>query len=75
MLLSETKVNDKTIVKRIVSNRDIARRFLDIGLTPGTVVETLFENISKNLCAYRIRGAVVSIRKSDSKDIIVAYDE
>lgn len=50
----------------------IRRRLLDIGLTEGTYVKCLFKSPFGDPTAYKIRGAVIALRKEDSKKIIIA---
>ena len=71
MKLSNLKISDKCIVKSVRSSDNIKRRLLDIGLTPGTMVEVVLENPGRNLKAYMIRGSLIAIRNSDSKDVLV----
>lgn len=44
---------------------------MDIGLTPGTIIERVLENFSGNLSAYMIRGALIAIRNEDASEIVV----
>ncbi len=69
--LENTKVGQKVRVKKVISNSSIKRRLLDIGLTPGTIIERVLENFSGNLVAYMIRGALIAIRNEDASEIIV----
>jgi len=71
MSLSDINVGDKVIIKKINSKENIKRRLLDIGLIEGTKVECVLKSIFKDPLAYLIRGAVIAIRKEDSKDILV----
>ena len=71
MSLSDINVGDKAIIKQINSKENIKRRLLDIGLIEGTYVECVLKSIFKDPLAYLIRGAVIAIRKEDSKDILV----
>ena len=50
------------------------RRFLDLGLVPGTVVKPEFRSPSRDPTAYRIRGAVVALRKAQADLIQVRRD-
>ncbi len=69
--LENTKIGQKVRVKKVISNSSIKRRLLDIGLTPGTIIERVLENFSGNLVAYMIRGALIAIRNEDASEIIV----
>lgn len=58
-------------VKKVLSDGSIKRRLLDIGLTPGTVVEAHLKNPGGNLVAYMIRGALIAIRDDDARKVLV----
>jgi len=47
------------------------RRLLDIGLVEGTEVECLGRSPGGDPSAYLIRGAVIALRASDARDILV----
>lgn len=68
------KVGEVGIVK-IISNEEIKRRFLDIGLTVGTKVECLIESPFHNPKAYLIKGASIAIRLGDAKNVLVEVVE
>lgn len=69
--LENTRIGQKVRVKKVISNSSIKRRLLDIGLTPGTIIERVLENFSGNLVAYMIRGALIAIRNEDASEIVV----
>ena len=69
--LSEVKLGSSCIIKKINLEGSIKRRLLDIGLIEGTKVENVLESPFKDPTAFLIRGAVVAIRKDDSKNIMV----
>ena len=45
------------------------RRLLDLGLLPGTVVEAKMASPSGDPVAYRVRGAVIALRRSQADQI------
>ncbi len=47
------------------------RRFLDLGLVPGTTIESLQKSPSGNPIAYLIRGTVIALRNGDANKILV----
>jgi ferrous iron transport protein A len=47
------------------------RRFLDIGLTPDTLVECVNVSPQGDPKAFLIRGAVIAIRREDCKNILI----
>ena len=55
--------------------RVCCRRFLDIGLTENTLVECVGVSPLGDPAAYAIRGAVIAIRKTDSKNILITGKE
>ena len=58
-------------VLRLTTGGEMRRRLLDIGLTPGTAVRALYRSRGGGLTAYRIRGAVVALRKADAQTVLV----
>lgn len=71
MSLSDINVGQKAIIKKVASDENIKRRLLDIGLVEGTCVECVLKSLLNDPLAYLIRGAVIAIRKDDSKNIMV----
>lgn len=69
--LENTRIGQKVRVKKVISKSSIKRRLLDIGLTPGTIIERVLENFSGNLSAYMICGALIAIRNEDASEIVV----
>lgn len=47
------------------------RRFLDLGLTPGTMIFPELENTFRDPRAYRVRGTLIALRKDQSSMIWV----
>ena len=71
MSLSDIKVGDKVIIKKVDANDNIKRRLLDIGLIEGTKVECVLKSFFNDPLAYLIRGTIIAIRKEDSNKILV----
>ena len=69
--LKYIKNGQRAIVKKVLTDDSIKRRLLDIGLTPGTIVENTLQNFNGELVAYMIRGALIAIRDDDAAKIIV----
>ncbi len=49
----------------------IRRRLLDLGLIEGTAVICLGSSPGGGMRAYRIRGAVIALRKGDSEKVLI----
>ena len=77
MLMSQLMhMNDRTPGQRArVFRLEVAggmrRRLLDLGLVENTAVECLGRSPGGDPAAYLIRGAVIALRDSDSRGILV----
>lgn len=69
--LDNLKIGSHAKVKEIKIEGSIRRRLLDLGLVPGTIISAYIESPFKDPVAYKIKNALIAIRKSDSKNIIV----
>ncbi len=54
-----------------LNNSNIKRRLMDIGLIEDSIVFCYLVSPLKDPIAYKIKNAVIAIRKSDGKDIEV----
>ena len=70
ILLCDLPVGRKGRVLNVLNSAN-RRRFLDLGLAAGTVVESLYKSPSQNPVAYKIRGATIALRNEDAADVIV----
>lgn len=75
LCLNDIKPGEKARVCCLTSCGSIRRRFLDIGLTENTLVECVGVSPLGDPAAYAIRGAVIAIRKTDSKIILITGKE
>lgn len=71
MRLHELQPGEHGTVIALETTGSMRRRFLDIGIIPGTVVECLGRSPAGDPSAYRIRGAVIAIRAEDSHSILI----
>lgn len=69
--LSDLPQGDTGIVRELASNGGIRRRLQDIGLIPGTKVECVQKSPLGDPVAYRVRGAVIALRREDSSGVII----
>lgn len=69
--LNDLNVGESALIHKIITRNDMRQRFLDIGLTPNTLVECVGRSPAGDPKAYLIRGAVIAIRSEDSRDIII----
>lgn len=71
MKLNDLKINDKAIITKVDAGENIKRRLLDMGFVKGTLVQKVLVSSGDNMVAYFVKGAVVAIRRDDTKDIEV----
>lgn len=67
-------VGEAARVSRLLTTGAMRRRLMDIGLIPGEPVRCLFTARHGDPTAYRIRGAVIALRKEDAETILVEPD-
>lgn len=58
-------------VSRLLSSGHMRRRLMDIGLIEGTEIECVGKSPAGDPIAYRIRGAVIALRREDSAKILI----
>lgn len=67
--LNDIKLNDTVIIDSLNCTGKLHRRFLDLGIIPGTKITPVFSSIFNDPIAYEVRGSVIAIRNEDSKKI------
>jgi len=75
MTLSELQTGARATVTLIGNTVTDRRRLLDLGLVPGTTVEAVMRSPLGDPCAYRIRGAVVALRREQASHIEVKLSD
>jgi len=71
MTLDQIGVGLTSIVTNLHSVAAERRRLLDLGILPGTVIETVMRSPLGDPVAYRIRNAVVALRREQAELIEV----
>ena len=69
--LSDLAPGQRGTVRALGATGAMRRRMLDIGLAPGTEGECLGRSPAGDPSAYLIRGAVIAIRASDGRDVLL----
>ena len=72
--LNKLPLNQRGIVTELNCNSSIKRRFLDLGLVPGTYITPVFTSPFGEPIAYEFRNTLISIRIDDSMLIKVKKD-
>lgn len=69
--LTDLNINSTGIIDHIDCSDHIKRRFLDLGIIPGTPIIPVFKSIGGDPIAYEIRNTLLAIRYQDAKNIFV----
>lgn len=69
MKLNDLKIDDKAVITAVKADKNIKRRLLDMGFVKGATIQKVLVSSGDNMVGYFIKGAVVAIRKDDTKDI------
>ncbi len=67
MTLDMLKAGSAATVTKIYSTNAERRRFLDLGILPGTRIENVMLSPLGDPVAYRIRSAVVALRREQAQ--------
>lgn len=69
--LNDLKLNESSIILKINADKSIRKRLLDIGFVKGEKITLILKNIGDNMRAYKIKGTIIAVRLTDTKDIII----
>ena len=71
--LSSLEIGEKATVLGIakVLRGQQRRRLMDLGIVPGTEIEAQLEGLNRDPVAYKVRGAVIAIRKQQADRIYI----
>lgn len=67
--LTDANVGEIVEVKRNEAKDSLKERLMALGLTNGAIIEVLRRGPKDNLTVYRIRGAMIALRKEESRFI------
>ena len=73
--LDDLLLGQKGTVKRLEVTGDQRRRLMDLGLLPGTVVTVAMDSPLGDPTAYRIREALIALRKDQARQIVIEIEE
>ena len=69
--LSMLGISESATVGSLTVRGGMRRRFLDLGLVPGSPVKCVGESPLGGMRAYLVRGAKIAIRLSDAEGILI----
>jgi ferrous iron transport protein A len=68
-VLTDANVGETVKVKNNDADESLKERLLALGVTNGAHIEVLRKGPKNNLTVYRIRGAMIALRKEESRFI------
>lgn len=69
--LSDITPGKSAVITELSTAEGIRRRLYDLGIIEGTKIKCLFRSPLCDPTAYLIRGAVIALRREDTKNIAV----
>jgi len=69
--LAELPIGRTGVVLALQAEGLPRRRLLDLGLVPGTKVEAVRRSPAGDPIAFRIRGAVIALRKEEAQQVLL----
>jgi len=72
--LSELEPGEKGIISRVVGDRDIRRRLLDMGLTKGTEIVVVRKAPLGDPIELLLKGYNLSLRKRECENVYIVVE-
>jgi DtxR family Mn-dependent transcriptional regulator len=69
--LSDLRPGESATVRDLECEGFGRRRLMDLGMTPGTRIDCLFVGLAPEPMAYRVRGAVIALRREQAAEIVI----
>lgn len=69
--MNELEINEEAVIRNIPKSNALRDRFFDLGLIKNTAVKCVAISPFGDPKAYRIRDAVIAVRRDDCCDISV----
>jgi Fe2+ transport system protein FeoA len=73
--LDDLKPGQSATVKRLELTGPQRRRLMDLGLLPGTVVTVAMDSPLGDPTAYRIREALIALRRDQARQIVIDSED
>ncbi len=73
MTLAECKVGEKVKIESLHMNHNQQRRFMEMGILPGTEIEIVRMAPLKDPISVRVRGFQISFRKKEAEQITISH--
>lgn len=75
LTLDQIQPRQQAVIVALEHSGSQRRRLMDLGFLPGTVVEVALNNPLGDPTAYRVRGAVIALRRTQACQIRVQLSE
>lgn len=72
--LSALRLGERAYISRVGGKTDMARRLTELGLLPGTRIVCELVSPAGDPVAYRVRGALIALRKRDADGVTTVVD-
>jgi ferrous iron transport protein A len=72
--LSALALGERAYIHEVGGPPDMARRMKELGLLPGTEVSCELVSPAGDPAAYRIRGALIALRRQDARSVSVTKE-
>ncbi|MBR3740732.1 MAG: ferrous iron transport protein A [Clostridia bacterium] len=69
--LAELPLDQSGRVLSLRAGEGIGRRLMDLGFTPGAEAACVLSAPGNGMRAYRVRGAVIALRRKEARQIIL----
>lgn len=73
--LADLKPGEAGIVAELYAKGPDRRRMMDLGILPGTRIEVELRSPLGDPTAYKVRGTLVGLRRSQARQIVLRGDE
>ena len=70
--LDQLQPGESAVVTQLASTGLNRRRMMDLGILPGTRIEIEMKSPLGDPVAYRVRGAVIALRREQAREILIA---
>jgi Fe2+ transport system protein FeoA len=72
LTLDHLQPGERAVVTQLASTGLNRRRMMDLGILPGTQIEIEMKSPLGDPVAYRVRGAVIALRREQAREIFIA---
>jgi len=72
--LSDVELNRKCKIMVVGARDNILKRFIDMGIVAGNVIEKVLVSPFGGISAYYVMDSIIAIRDSDVKGVMVCYE-